>query len=140
MAKHYRVFISHSWTHCKHLKKLQSLLSNRGYFGVEFQEQTPDHAVNSENTSYIKQRLKQKITDSDIVLAIAGIYATHSDWIGWELETAKALGIPIVGVIPRGQRKISSVVSLYAITHVRWNTESIVDAIRTYARRQELSA
>ena len=68
------------------------------------------------------------------MLALSAIYASHSDWMIWELETAKANNIPIVGVIPRGQERISTEVSSRSIVDVKWNTESIVDAIRTYGK------
>ena len=82
----------------------------------------------------IKAVLKGKILKSEIVLAIAGVYATYIDWIIWELETAKANIIPIVGVIPRGQERISSEVYSRSIIDANWNTESIVDAIRTQGK------
>ena len=47
---------------------------------------------------------------------------------------AKELGIPIVGIIPRGQERISKVVFDNSIADIRWNTESIVQAIRNYAK------
>lgn len=88
MAKTYSVFISHSWGHADDLKKLRNLLEERGYFHVEFNEASPDEPINSENSAYIKRRLKEKISNSDIVLGIAGMYASHSDWMEWELDTA----------------------------------------------------
>ena len=78
--------------------------------------------------------MKEKIKNSDILLALAGIYASHSDWMKWEIETARTLGIPIVGIIPRGQERISQVVFANSIVDVHWNTESIVQAIRNYAK------
>lgn len=134
MARVYKVFISHSWKYHDELLKLANLLESRGYFKVEFQESTPNNPINSSNSGYIKQRLKQKISESDIVLGIAGVYATYSDWIAWELETANDLRVPVVGVIPWGQERISSVVNHYSVYNVRWNTESIVDAIRTFSK------
>jgi hypothetical protein len=133
MAKTYNVFISHSWSYLDDLRNLRNLLISRGYFNVEFQEASPIEPINSVNAYYIKQRLKSKILDSNVILALAGIYATHSDWMNWELETAYSNSIPIIGVIPRGQERISSTVNNYSITNVNWNTESIVDAIRLYA-------
>lgn len=133
MAKTYKVFISHSWAYVEDLRNLRNLLENRGYFNVQFEEATPDVPINSENAYYIKQRLKQKISNSDIVLGIAGVYASYSDWMTWELDKALELGIPIVGVAPRGAERISTVVSSRAKEVVRWNTESIVEAIRKWA-------
>lgn len=134
MAKVYSIFISHSWSYNDDLKQLKNLLESRGYFKVEFWESTRDSPINSSNTSYVKSRLRERILSSDLVLGIAGIYATHSDWIGWELEIASKNSIPIIGVIPRGQERISSVVNYYSIENVRWSTESIVAAIRKHGK------
>ena len=134
MAKNYKVFISHSWSYIDDLKNLRNLLESREYFNVEFQEATPDEPISSTNAAYIKAKLKGMITSSNIVLGVAGIYASHSEWMTWEIETAKANKIPIVGVIPRGQERISKVVSDAAVEVVGWNTESIVEAIRKHAK------
>lgn len=134
MAKDYKIFISHSWSHTEDLEALQKLLNDRGYFNVEFLEATKKTPINSENAPYVKSVLKSKILQSDIVLGLAAIYASHSDWMIWELETAKANNIPIVGIIPRGQERISSEVYNRSIVDVKWNTESIIEAIRANAK------
>ena len=134
MARIYNVFISHSWAHIDDLKNLRSLLYNRGYFNVEFEEATPDEPIDSENSEYIKRRLREKIRNADVVLGIAGVYASYSDWMEWELDTALKNDIPIIGVIPRGQERISQVVYLRSKEDVRWNTESIVAAIRKWSK------
>lgn len=134
MAKNYKIFISHSWAHSSDLQDLQKLLNSRGYFNVEFTEASKDVPINSTNAIYIKARLKAKILSSDIVLALAGIYASHSDWMPWELDTAKNLGLSVIGVIPRGQERISREVYSRSVLDVKWYTESIVEAIRKYAK------
>lgn len=133
MAKEYHIFISHSWTYPEDLRNLRNLLKERGYFNVEFEEASADERINSANAHYIKSRLKEKISNSSIVLGIAGMYASYSDWMEWELDTALGLKVPIIGVVPRGQERVSKTVSDRAKTVVRWNTESIVDAIRLWA-------
>lgn len=134
MAKEYKIFISHSWQHTDTLEALRNLLNERGYFSATYEESTKDNPINSENESYVKTRLAKKIDDSDIILALAGVYASHSSWMEWELDKALELGTPIVGVIPRGQERISSIVSSRSIVDVRWNTESIIAAIRDHAK------
>ncbi len=134
MANTYTIFISHSWDNDKHHKDLKKLLNNRGYFNVEFEEATKDEPIDSENATYIKQALKKKIENSNIILGLAGIYASHSEWMQWELEKAVSLGIPIIGVAPSGQERLSTVVTSKSVKDVRWNTESIVQAIRDYAK------
>lgn len=133
MAKNYNVFISHSWDHLDDLRNLRKNLENRGYFNVEFSEVTPENAIKSENIYYVRARVAQRMSNADIVIGLAGVYASHSDWMAWELDKAQDLGKPILGVIPRGQERISTVVSDRADEMVRWNTESIVAAIRRLA-------
>lgn len=133
MSKEYHIFISHSWSYSEDLKNLRNLLNERGYFNVEFEEASANEPINSTNATYIKSRLRQKISNSNIVLGIAGFYASYSDWMEWELEKAIELGIPIVGVAPWGQDRVSRTVNDRAKQVVRWNTESIVEAIRYWA-------
>lgn len=137
MVKVYSVFVSHSWDHSDDLINLHNLLNKRGYFYHDSQEVTKDNPINSKNEIYIKRRLRELIRNSNILLALAGIYASHSEWMSWEIETAKELGIPIVGIIPRGQERISKVVSDNSIEDIHWNTESIIQAIRNHAKWQE---
>lgn len=134
MAKEYHIFISHSWAYPDDLKNLRKLLNERGYFNVEFEEASADEPINSANAVYIKNRLKQKISNSNIVLGIAGMYASYSDWMTWELDKAIELDVPIVGVAPWGQERVSKTVSDRAKEVVRWNTESFVAAIRKWAK------
>lgn len=133
MARDINVFISHSWTYNEELVRLRSLLENRPYFKVSFHEVTRTEPINSMNSDYIKRVLTEKISNSDVVLAISGIYASHSDWMAWEMDKAIELGKPVLGIIPHGAQRISQAVTSRETESVRWNTESIVDAIRRLA-------
>ncbi len=103
-------------------------------FCIEPRKFPPTDSINSMNTYYIRQRISERIAASDIVLGIAGIYASYSDWMKWELDKAIEKGVPIIGVIPRGQERISAIVNDRADEIVHWNTESIVSAIRKHAK------
>lgn len=133
MAKPFKIFISHAWDYSNDLEALQRLLNERGYFNVEFLEASKKVPINSENAAYVKTVLKARITDSNIVLALAGVYASYSDWMIWEMDTALKNSIPIVGVVPRGQINISRQVTSRSKEDVRWWTESIVAAIRKHS-------
>ena len=134
MAKEYKIFISHSWQYTDKLEALRDLINARGYFSATYEESTRDKPINSDDESYVKKRLAQKISNSNVILALAGVYASHSSWMQWELDKAIELGIPVIGVIPRGQSRISTIVSSRSVVDIKWNTESIVSAIRTYAK------
>ena len=130
----YNIFISHSWDHLDDLNSLRRLLNNRGYFNVSFEEFTPENPINSCNIEYMKRRIRERILNSDVVIGMAGGYASHSEWMKWELETAKSMGKPVLGVVPWGQLNVSQVVRNNAKDIVRWNTESIVEAIRRLSK------
>lgn len=134
MAKEYKIFISHSWQYTDTLEALRNLINARGYFSATYEESTRDKPINSDDEGYVKRRLAQKIANSDVILALAGVYASHSSWMQWELDKAIELGIPVIGVIPRGQDRISTIVSTRSVVDIKWNTESIVSAIRAHAK------
>ncbi|TVO39443.1 TIR domain-containing protein [Vibrio algivorus] len=134
MARDLNIFISHSWSYHETLIRLRNLLNARAYFKAEFSEVSKDVPINSVNANYIKQRLGERIRNSNALLVIAGVYASHSDWMQWEMDTAARYGIPIIGVIPFGAIRTSSIVAQKSTTLVHWNTESIVRTIREYAR------
>ncbi len=134
MAKTYKVFVSHCWNYNDVLQDLKRLIDNRGYFEAEYKHVEKSHPINSENTSVIKANITKKLEDSDVVLAIAGLYASYSDWMPWEMDKAKELGLNVIGVIPRGQEHISREVYSRSITDVHWNADSIVAAIRKYGK------
>lgn len=85
----YNIFISHSWDHLDDLKGLRLLLNNRGYFNVEFEEFTPENPINSTNIDYMKQRIRDHIRKSDVVIGMAGVYASYAK--ADNVETMKKL-------------------------------------------------
>lgn len=130
----YNVFVSHSWDNSEDLKNLKILLEEKKYFKVEFKEVTKEEPINSTSATYIKSVLSNKIKNADIVIGLAGVYASHSDWMEWELDKALEHETPIIGVIPWGQQRVSTMVTSRSIEDVRWNTDSIVNAIRKHSK------
>lgn len=133
MAKQYNIFISHSWTYHSDLERLRAMINDRPYFRAIYSEVSRLEPINSLSATYIKSRLKERILSSNLIIGIAGIYASHSEWMVWELETALKNNIPIVGVVPYAAERVSTIVSSRAKEVVRWNTESIIKAIRNHA-------
>ena len=134
MAKTYKLFISHRWEYDNLLQNLKNLLNERGYFYAEYYQIEKDCPINSENASVIKANITKRLKESDVVLAIAGVSASYSEWMQWEMDKALELGLKIVGVIPRGNVYISQEVSKRSVEDVRWNTESVVNAIRKHSK------
>lgn len=126
----YKLFVSHSWSKDEELTNLTKLLNNRGYISFEYTEFRKHTPIESINDEYVKSRIRGRLILSDVVLAIAHVSASYSNYIEYELKKAKEYGLKIIGVRPFGQERISNVVQEYADEIVYWNTESIVIAIR----------
>ena len=70
---------------------------------------------------------------SQVVLILAGVYATYSKWINIEIDLALRGYLnskPIIAIRPWGNERISEPVRQAADRIVGWNTESVVQAIR----------
>ena len=77
-----------------------------------------------------KQAIKNQVKYAHVVIILAGVYSTYSKWIDKEIEIAQNMGKPILAVEPWGSEKTSSKVKNAADRIVKWNTDSIVNAIR----------
>ena len=65
---------------------------------------------------------------------LAGVYSTYSKWIKKEIEISKEVfDKPIVAVEPWASEKTSQVVKENADAIVKWQSKSVVDAIRNHA-------
>ncbi len=64
---------------------------------------------------------------------MAGVYSSYSKWIQKEIEIAKSYGKPIIAVEPWASEKTSQVVKDNADIIVKWQSKSVVDAIKTYS-------
>lgn len=66
------------------------------------------------------------------VLIMAGVYSTYSKWINIEIELAKSMNKKIIAIESWESERTSSVVKTATDKIVKWNTDSIVSAIRGY--------
>jgi hypothetical protein len=68
------------------------------------------------------------------MLVLAGMYTVYSRWMDLEMDFARRIGKPIIGIVPRGNERLPLVVQRNGSEIVAWNTDSIVDAIRRHSR------
>ena len=126
------LFISHSWSYGDAYEKLVALLDaapNFQYKNYSVPKNDPVH--NAPNADALYKAIKNQMVFCDVVLIMAGKYATYSKWIEREIQIAKKdFSKPIVGIRPWANEQVSSVVSNAADRLVSWNTSSIVSAIR----------
>ena len=129
----YNLFISHSWTYSDAYEKLLNLLDEKPYFYYKDYSVPKDDPVhNAKNDKQLREAIENQMMHASCVLILAGVYATYSKWINIEIELAEEMGKKIIAVEPWGSQKTSSVVKDSADEIVKWNTDSIVKAIRGY--------
>ncbi|EPX8423214.1 TPA: TIR domain-containing protein [Escherichia coli] len=128
-TKNYTAFVSHSWDYDNQLKNLKSLIEKNSTITIDYSEVTVDNRINSEQRDYIRGVLKKRIISSDVFLVMAGMYTSYSDWMKWEIETAKKNNIPVIAVKPRGAERIPVIIQENADVIVGWNSNSIVNNI-----------
>lgn len=132
----YRLFISHAWKYGPDYNRLVNLLDNAPYFSYYNYSASKEKPLFPSGTPYTSLDIAHKITDkirpAQITLVISGMYAAHSDWMKYEIDESKRMGMPILGIVPYGQIRIPEYVQENANEILRWNTSSIVSAIRKY--------
>lgn len=125
------IFISHSWSYSDAYYKLHKLLEQRPYFDYKDYSVPPDDPIhNAGSAEELERAIANQIAKTSVVLILAGVYANYSKWINKEIKIAKKLGKRIIAVEPWGAERTSLFVKENANQIVKWNADSIVDAIR----------
>lgn len=134
----YNLFISHSWNYSDAYKKLIQLLNNADRFEYRnYSVPKNDPIHNAPNQYLLKEAIKRQMNSANCVIILAGVYSSYSKWINVEIDLAKkGFGTPkrIIAIEPWGAEKTSAVVKAAADEIVKWNTQSIVDAIRRQSK------
>ncbi len=134
MAKIYNLFISHSWSYGDAYEKLIALLKARPYFDFrDYSVPKDDPIHNAPNSQALYDAIKRQMAPCNLVLVMAGVYATYSTWIQKEVRIAKTefqIPKPVIAIKPWAQTNISQFVRENADEIVGWNTDSVVEAIR----------
>lgn len=133
--KSYKLFISHSWTYGDAYDKLTKFFKDHPNFSwVDYSVPKDDPVHNARNESELYEAIKNQIRFVNCVVMLAGVYSTYSKWINKEIAISKKdFTKPIVAVQPWGAERTSRVVKDNADVIVKWQSSSIVDAIRQYA-------
>ena len=134
MAKNYHLFISHSWAYPHAYEGLLNLLDRDASFDYTNYSVPKDDPIHTNGTdAELYAAIKEQISHSSAVLILAGIYASYSRWIQKEIQIAQTefyVPKPIIAVEYWGAERTSSVVKNAADKIVKWNSKSIIDAIK----------
>ncbi|KDM66819.1 TIR domain-containing protein [Acidiphilium sp. JA12-A1] len=132
--KTYVGFISHAWKYHDDYVRLEGMLKNASNFSFRNSSVPKTDGIPMPiSDAKLTAAIDEQIRITNIVIILSGMYAAHSDWISKEIAIAAKYQKPIIGVVPWGQQKIPAVVQTASKKVVRWNTDSIVSAIRQHA-------
>ena len=130
MIKRYRLFIIHSWKYSNFYNQIIEFLNNQNlsYYDHSVPMNDPIHTDGTDEQLY--EAIKNKISGTNCVLILAGVYSTYSTWINKEIEISKAFGKPIIAIEYWGAERTSAIVKNNADVIVKWQGASIVKAIK----------
>ncbi|MCK5225982.1 MAG: TIR domain-containing protein [Planctomycetes bacterium] len=134
--ENYNLFISHSWDYTDAYEKLCDLLKDAPNFVYNNYSIPKDDPVHTKSDSVLYDTIKQKMSFCHAIIIMAGVYSSYSKWIAKEIKIANNEFYskkPIIAIEPWGSGKTSQIVKNNANQVVKWNTSSIVDAIRKHA-------
>ena len=134
--KNYRLFISHAWKYKDDYDRLTRMLDEAKLFKWQDYSVPFFDPIGSKNDAQLRAALKNHIQLAQAVLIISGMYVNYREWIQYEMNVSKDYGKPIIGIQPRGSKRIPTEVQSAATTMVKWNTKSIVNAVRNHAIRK----
>jgi hypothetical protein len=132
MSKIYRLFVSHSWAYTDAYGKLIELLNsqNLNYYNHSVPMNNPIHTNGTDKQLY--EAIKNKISGTNCILVLAGVYSSYSKWISKEIEISNVFGKPIIAIEPWASERTSKIVKENATVIVKWQSASIVRAIKEY--------
>jgi len=101
---------------------------------VNYSVPKDDPVHNAPNQTALYNAIKNKVSPVHCVVILAGVYSSYSKWIQKEIEIAKEVfDKPVVAVQPWAAEKTSKVVKDNADEIVKWQSASVVSAIRRNA-------
>jgi hypothetical protein len=127
----YNIFISHSWAYSTNYERLINKLRAEPYFSFKDYSVPKNDPIHNARSDYqLKAAIKAQMQPASCVLILAGVYATYSKWINIEIQLAKEMNKKIIAIEPWGSEKTSVIVKSNADKIVKWQSSSIINAIK----------
>lgn len=124
-----RIFVSHRFRHSHHLQALIELLAPQWVLGVDYILMCPtsDDPLHPPHDAALELELEQLIRASDLFWALAGVYASHGYYMGFESRVALQSGTAQFAIAPHHQSNLSVVATADGEREVvHWRCESII--------------
>lgn len=126
----YRLFISHAWGYSDRYNRAVQFLNEANNFSWINYSVPKDDSFTGMNSAALSEQMRRQIRPVQCVIIVSGMYVNHSDWIQFEMDFARELKKPILGIRRWGEQRTPQAVVDCADEMVNWNSASIVAAIR----------
>lgn len=131
------LFISHTWQNSVEYMRIVEMLNEAPHFywrNYSSWEKDPIINLNSEyGKARLNQELEAQIKHVNLLIICADLYATNPYWIEQEIAIAAKLNKSFIVVKPYSDEQTPVVLSLHAKAVVKWETNSIVEAVKKHA-------
>jgi len=84
-----RVFVSYDHSEDLHYKQLLTAWDANTQFRFEFDQRSPNEAIDSKAVGVVKAALTRKMKEAGYLLVIVGAKSHGSRWMAWEIDRAK---------------------------------------------------
>lgn len=92
-----KIFVSYDYDNDRAYRYLLSAWDANKAFDFRFEDHSTPK-INSEDAGRVKAAISAKMVGASCLLVIVGEATYGSDWVAWEIEKAKELGLSLVGV------------------------------------------
>jgi hypothetical protein len=124
------LFISHAWTHDKQYEKMVEWLNAAPNFSWKNCSVPNYDSLPDKTSKGLSAGMTRQISPAQGVIILAGMYASQSAWIDYELSEAVRMDKIIIGVTPWGQERVPVNIQSAATIMVGWNSASVIQAVR----------
>jgi len=90
-----KVFVSYDHSEDAHYKNLLKAWSANPRFDFEFDQRSPDVAINSIYAPAIQSALTTMMKQADYLLVLIGSKSYNSNWMNWEIQRAKQADVKL---------------------------------------------
>jgi len=84
------------------------LLAANDKFDIEFYDESVRTAINSDDATYVRRKIREKINRTSVTLCMVSALTHTSQWVIWELEESIDKGNTIICMgLPNGPDKLT---------------------------------
>ena len=102
----HKLFISHAWKYSDRYERAVNFLNAASNFKWSNYSVPEDKAFEGMSSGELGEQIKRQIRPVQCVVIVSGMYVNHSGWIQYEMDFAKQIGKPILGIKRWGGRTI----------------------------------